>query len=376
MRHRNCHRELSLQTLRLIPDMNNLDDPTTYAKYDPSGMRDRLRDGPRQCAEAWRQVYAANLPIFPPTVDNVVICGMGGSAIAGDLMLDLSAAIGGPPVMVVRDFRLPFTPNERTLAVICSYSGNTRETLSMYRQAIASPAHVVSITAGGELASLSQEHNIPTLQITAQSEPRSAVGYNLMLLLGILVKLRQPPFTGEVVEASVAAMRRQVNKIDISIPTTENPAKQLAQAMNGKLPIIYGGGFFQGIARRWKTQLNENAKVWAFFENIPELLHNSVEPFPALRSSGPELMALVLQPAAEADSLECSYRVVAKMLHRHEVPHRILTGSGAGPLAQVLSMLALGDYVSYYLALLRGIDPSPTPSIDEAKGIFGELPGS
>ena len=373
MLHRNCHRELSLQTLRLIPDMNNLDDPTTYAKYDPSGMQDRLRDGPRQCAEAWRQVCAPNLPNFPPIADHVVICGMGGSAIAGDLVLDLSAAIGGPPVMVVRDFRLPFTPNERTLAVICSYSGNTRETLSMYRQAIASPAHVVSITAGGELASLSQEHNIPTLQITAQSEPRSAVGYNLMLLLGILVKLRQPPFTGEVVEASVAAMRRQVNKIDISIPTTENAAKQLAQAINGKLPIMYGGGFFQGIARRWKTQLNENAKVWAFFESIPELLHNSVEPFPVSPSSGPKLMALVLQPSAEADPLECSYRVVAKMLHQHGVPHRILTGSGAGPLAQVLSMLALGDYVSYYLALLRGIDPSPTPSIEEAKGLFDTL---
>ena len=356
--------------------MNSLDDPRTYSALDPSGMRDRLWDGPRQCAEAWQQVCAANLPNFPPITDHVVICGMGGSAIAGDLVFDLSATIGGAPGTVVRDFRLPFMPNERTLVVICSYSGNTKETLSMYNQAVESPAHVVAITTGGELARLSKEHNTPTLQVTAQGEPRSAVGYNLMLLLGLLRRLHQPSFIGEEVTAAVDTMRRQVDCIGPNVPMKENQAKQLAAAINGKLPIIYGGDFFQGMARRWKSQLNENAKVWAFSDSIPELLHNSVEPFPAPRFSGLELMALVLQPAAEAGPLECSYRVVTEMLHRHGVPHRILTGSGDGLLAQVLSMLALGDYASYYLALLRGIDPSPTPSIEEAKGLFGEFPGS
>ena len=361
--------------------MNDLDDPRTYAAFDPSGMRDRLRDGPRQCANAWQQVCAAHLPDLPSITDHVVICGMGGSAIAGDLALDLSAATGGAPVTVVRDFRLPFMPNERTLVVVCSYSGNTKETLSMYNQAVASPASVVAITAGGELARLSGEHNIPTLQITAHGEPRSAVGYNLMLLLGLLGRLHRPSFTVEEVTSAVEAMRQQVDCIDTTVPTKDNPAKQLAATMNGKLPIIYGGGVFQGMARRWKSQLNENAKVWAFFESIPELLHNSVEPYPNSRlrgndGVGQELMALALQPAAEAGPLEHSYRIVTEMLRRHDVPHFILTGSGGSPLAQVLSMLALGDYASYYLALLRGIDPSPAPSIEEAKGLFGEVPRS
>ena len=376
MLFRKGRREPHIKAIRLRSDMNDLDDPRTYAAFDPSGMRDRLRDGPRQCANAWRQVQAANLPDLPSITDHVVICGMGGSAIAGDLVFDLSATIGGAPVTVVRDFRLPFVPNERTLVVVCSYSGNTKETLSMYNQAVASPASVVAITAGGELARLSEEHNTPALQITAHGEPRSAVGYNLMLLLGLLGRLHQPSFTGEEMTAAVDTMRQQVDCIGPNVPTKENQAKQLAQATNGKLPIIYGGGLFHGMARRWKLQLNENAKAWAFFESIPELLHNSVEPFPVPRPPGPELMALVLQPVAEAGPLECSYRVVTEMLHRHGLPHRILTGSGGGPLAQVLSMLALGDYVSYYLALLSGADPSPTPSIEEAKGLFGEFPGS
>ncbi len=366
--------------------MNSLDDPRTYATFDPSRLRDRLRDGPRQCAEAWRQVQTANLPDFAAVTNHVVICGMGGSAIAGDLVFDLSAAIGGAPVTVVRDFRLPFTPNAQTLVIVCSYSGNTKETLSMYHQAVTSPAHVVSITAGGELASLSDQHNIPTLHITAQSEPRSAVGYNLLLLLGLLERLRRPSFTSKEVKGAVIAMQRQVDKVDTAVPAKQNLAKQLAQAIYGKLPIIYGGGFFQGMARRWKSQLNENAKVWAFFESVPELLHNSVEAYPDSRAGGndgegsggndgmgQELMALLLQPTSGSTPWACSYRVVTEMLRRHDMPHRIITGSGAGPLAQVLSMLALGDYVSYYLALLRGIDPSPTPSIEEAKGLFNAL---
>ena len=389
MLFRKGRREPPIKAINLIPDMNSLDDPRTYAALDPSGMQDRLLDGPRQCAAAWQQICTANLPDFPPITDHVVICGMGGSAIAGDLALDLSAASDGAPVTVVRDFRLPFTPNERTLVVVCSYSGNTKETLSMYRLAVESPATVVAITAGGELSRLSKEHNISTLEITAQSEPRSAVGYNLMLLLGLLGRLCGHSLTSQEVKESVAAMRRQVDKVDTAIPANENPAKQLAEAIFGKLPIVYGGGFFQGMARRWKSQLNENAKVWAFFENVPELLHNSVEPYPDSRAGGNdgegqnrndgtanELMALVLQPAGATGPLACSYRVVAEMLHRHGVPHHILIGSGDSPLAQVLSMLALGDYVSYYLALLRGMDPSPTPSIDEAKGLFGEIPES
>ena len=344
-------------------------------------MCDRLSDVPRQCSIAWQQVCTANLPDFADVTDHVVICGMGGSAIAGDLVFDLSTATKGPPVTVVRDFRLPFTPNERTLVLVCSFSGNTRETLSMYNQAIASPATVVAITAGGELARLSKEHNVPTLRITVQGEPRSAVGYNLMLLLGLFGRLHSSSFTGEDVQASVTKMQRQVDTVGADVPTEKNPAKQLAQAMYGKLPVIYGGGFFQGMARRWKSQLNENAKVWAFFESVPELLHNAVEPYPDSRlpgndGVGQELMALVLQPAIGSGPLACSYRVVIEMLKRHEVPHRIITGSSGDPLAQVLSMLALGDYVSYYLALLRGIDPSPTPSIEEAKGLFGKLPGS
>ena len=378
---RQGHHEPSLQAIRLRPDMNSLDDPRTYTEFDPSGLRDRLREGPRQCAEAWQQVCEANLPDFASVTDHVVICGMGGSAIAGDLALDLSAATGGLPVTVARDFRLPFTPNERTLVIVCSYSGNTRETLSMYRQAVESPGTVIAVTAGGTLSRLAVASGIPILKIDAQCEPRSAVGYNLMLLLGVLARLHGPSFTGEDIKASVIAMQRLAEKIDATIPTTENPAKQLARTTYGKLPIVYGGGFFQGMARRWKSQLNENAKVWAFFENVPELLHNAVEPYPDSRlpgndGMGQELMALVLQPAGETGPLACSYRVVAEMLHRHGVPHRIITGSGGGPLAQVLSMLALGDYVSYYLALLRGVDPSPTPSIEEAKGLFEELPRS
>ena len=136
--------------------------------------------------------------------------------------------------------------------------------------------------------------------------------------------------------------------------------------------MICGGEIFRGMARRWKTQLNENAKVWAFFETIPELLHNTVESFRTPSPNGAPITALVLEPSNVASDVASRYRVVPEMLQRHGIPHRTLQGKGDSPLAQLLSMLILGDYVSYYLAVLQGVDPSPNPSIDEAKRLLAQ----
>jgi glucose/mannose-6-phosphate isomerase len=127
------------------------------------------------------------------------------------------------------------------------------------------------------------------------------------------------------------------------------------------------------VARRWKTQLNENSKIWAFFETIPELLHNTVESFRTPSADGPSITALVLEPGDGTSEAVSRYRLVPEMLKRRGIPHRTLQGSGESPLSQLLGMLILGDYVSYYLALLQGIDPSPNPGIDEAKELLSKL---
>ena len=350
--------------------MENLDDPQTYSSLDPSRLSDRLDDLPRQCEEAWQQVSAASLPDLSTRNGHVIICGMGGSAIAGDLVSDLAAAQGLPPVTVVRDFRLPFVPNNRTLVVVCSYSGNTQETLSLFHEAAGTDAAVVVVTRGGTLAHLAAEGGIPILKVDAAGEPRSAVGYNLMLLLGLLRRSHLIRITDEEARSAMEAMSQQINRVGIAVPLKENLAKQLAVEINGQLPVVYGGGLFKGVARRWKSQFNENAKVWAFFETIPELLHNSVEPYSTQAAPGQSLIAIVLEPTIGPSVSANHYRVLAELLKRHNIPHRLLQGSGDHPLTQLLRMMALGDYVSYYLAMLRGTDPSPTPNLESAKDIL------
>ncbi len=351
-----------------LPD---LDRPELFAALDPSGMRHRLRSVPRQCRAAWRQIEEWRPSALSGDYDRVIIGGMGGSAIAGSLTADLSAWQQAVPVVVVRGFHLPFALNRRTLFIACSHSGNTRETLSLYHQARAEGADILAITAGGALSRAAAAHGAPTLPVNAPGEPRSAVGYNLILLLGVLRRLRLLNLTADEAADSAAALERQVARLGEAVNHPDNPAKQLAGELAGRLIVVYGGGIFAAVARRWKAQLNENAKVWAFYENLPEALHNSVESYGETSHSGEELIALLLRPNAASRELTDCYRALRQMLQWGGIDHRMLTVPPGPPLTQLLGMLLLGDYVSYYLALLRGLDPSPTPAIERSKGLAG-----
>ncbi|PKB75082.1 MAG: bifunctional phosphoglucose/phosphomannose isomerase [SAR202 cluster bacterium MP-SAtl-SRR3965592-G2] len=353
--------------------MHKLDDQNIYAALDPSRLGERIAALPGQCGEAWQQISQAELPGFPQPQNQVVICGMGGSAIAGDLAADLAQAQGGLPITVVRDFRLPFKPDNRTLVIACSYSGETLETMSLFQEAVKARSAVVAITSGGTLAGLATESGAPVLPVATKGEPRNAVGYNLMLLLGLLNRLGLVETRESDVQSAIEAARQHVARIEPDRPAESNTAKQIALELHGKVPLIYGGGIFRGMARRWKTQFNENAKVWAFFEAIPELLHNSVEAYPDWAESGIPLTALVLQPNTAPEESSGHYEVLAELLRRHTVPHRVLMGGDGSQLVQLLNMLVLGDYVSYYLAMLKGVDPSETPSLQEAKRLLSEL---
>jgi len=319
------------------------------------------------CEDAWRVSQTVHLPADPPPVKHVVIGGMGGSAIAGDFTADLAATQGTVPISVVRDLKLPFALDHNSLFIACSYSGETRETLSMFHQALAAGSQVMVISSGGRLTEEAESRGIPIFRVDAPGEPRNATTYSLLLLLGILHRLGIVRTGDEVVRASADDLRNRIAQLEEGVPTGDNPAKLLAAELKDKLILVYGGGLFTGMARRWKTQFNENAKVWAFFETIPELLHNSVESFGTAQELGENLMVLLLQPSVPDGGANAHFQVASQHLDGNGVPNRILQGETANPLSQLLTMLLLGDYVSYYLAMLRGVDPSATPTLQSAK---------
>ena len=204
---------------------NNLDDPDVYARLDPSGLRKRIQDLPRHCLAAWQQVRAADLPDGWSDSDRVVIGGMGGSAIAGDLVSDLAAVQGGVPVSVVRDLQLPFLLTEHTLFLACSYSGNTEETLALFDQAAKTDTRIIAISGGGTLAAKAGERQVPLLAIEVSLEPRSAVGYNLMLLLGVLERWGLLLLGEAEVELTVQSLGQKISTLKEDVPAAGKPSE-------------------------------------------------------------------------------------------------------------------------------------------------------
>jgi glucose/mannose-6-phosphate isomerase len=353
--------------------MSSLDDRSIYQELDPSGLHRRLQNLPEQCQRAWDQAKNTGFPDDWRQCTEVIIAGMGGSAIAGNLAADLAGPASSTPIRVVRDFHIPgisttagpdSVPTPKRLVVVCSFSGETEESLAMFDHARSTGTPMAVITGGGALARQSAEAGIPVMTVDAPGEPRSAVGYNLMLLASLLTRIGVISVSDHEVTEAVAAAESMVSKVGTGVPAAENPAKLLAKDLVGRLTVVYGGGNLSGMALRWKSQINENGKSWAFAELLPELLHNSVESFPGGSEIRERTTALLLKPGQPTPELERRYAVLGETLDRSGINHHALTGSPGGLLAQSLSMIVLGDHISYYMGLLNGINPSETPSID------------
>ena len=347
--------------------MHPLDNPETYRRFDPSGLRTRIAGLPQQCQDAWEAALAAPLPRTYVHVNKVVLTGMGGSAIGGDILRDLAALEDGPAVTVSRDYHLPRWVSDDTLIIASSYSGNTEETLTAFEEALRQGCRIVVLTGGGRLRELAERHALPTVLVDFEGEPRSALGYSLLGPLAVLVKLGLLQEKAADVADAVGVLEEQGRKLREDVPLEDNPAKQMAVALHGRLPVVWGAGILTAAARRWKTQFNENAKVWSFVEVLPEAHHNSVVGFPLPQAAKEVAYLLLLQPCLLHARVALRYAVSQELLEREGVAHRLVKAREGSPLAQVLSTVQLGDYVSYYLAMLNGVDPSPVQVIDWLK---------
>jgi len=347
--------------------MIKLDQLNKYKNVDPSGLRQRLKDFPDQCQRAWEEVRLVNLPHGWKDCDHVVICGMGGSAIAGDLVGDIAALQQTIPVTVVRGFGLPFRLTNKHLVILCSYSGNTAETLALFRQANQFESALLVVAGGGELARLANKFGHPFIEVNANCEPRSALGFNLMIVLGVLSRLGLININEFDVQQALTALRDQVMCLCEDVPESKNLAKQLANNLSGRATLIYSGGLLTGMGRRWKTQIHENAKAIAFNETLPELLHNSVESLDALAVNGQNYFVLLMRPHELSSHMIKSYAAIEQLLIRQGVQYQVVLATRDSPLVQMLNMVVLGDYVSYYMALNREVDPSDTSLIDFGK---------
>lgn len=346
----------------------NLDDARVYARLDPSGLGQRIASLGQQCKEAWAKANDWNIPTSYAAVDRVIIQGMGGSAIAGDLLSDLASLEKSPQISVWRDYGLPTYVNSKTLFIASSYSGDTEETLDGLERAIKAKAKIAAVTSGGKVLAIAKSKRLPAFQIKYRGEPRTSLGYSFMPLISIACKLGLIKDKSKDVYEAVSILQRGNKELDPEIPTAKNSAKKLAIELHGKVVAVYGSGFLSNAARRFKGQINENSKGWAFYDLLPELDHNSVVgyQFPD-RASKTDMRVILLRSQKLNERTLLRYDVTKQILALSGGNASILDAKGNSGLAQMLNLIQLGDYTSYYLAILNGIDPAPVRVINFLK---------
>jgi glucose/mannose-6-phosphate isomerase len=337
-----------------------------------AGLPRQLREGYEQARQALAGAFFGTYPAIPPAEPSgLVVCGMGGSAIGADLVL---AALPDVPVpaAVVRGYRLPEWVGPETLVVAASYSGQTEEALACAEQACSRGCAPVCVSSGGSLAALAEREGLPLVTVPGGGQPRAAVGVLSMSLLAALEASGLcPEHTGDV-EAAAAQLEADNDLLGPENSDDQNPAKGLARRMEGRLAVVYGAGATAPVARRWKGQVNENAKAPAFFNELPELDHNELVGWTSLPRVTQGSVALFLHDPEEDERLTRRAELTAREYEALGVSTELVTARGPSRLARLFSLVQLGDYASCYLAVLYGVDPTPVDAIQAFKaGLAG-----
>ncbi len=347
-----------------------LDDLEGLKRLDRGGMLDAVRGFPEYCKRGIEIAEAVPLGGFLEKVFEVVtFIGVGGSAIGGQLVAEWLSRESEVPMVVSRGYDLPGFVDEDTLVFAVSYSGNTEETLSAFREAMRRGSSIVSLTSGGALERLSREHGLPIVPIPGGLRPRAALPYQLFAVAATLNRLGLVGSLWAEVDEAIDVLGRLSDEMVPEVPADENPAKRLALSLKEKIPFVHGPPLFEGVAYRLRTQLNENSKVPAGSGSFPELFHNAV-----LGSEAPDevlnpLCFLFIRDSRETDKMARKIDRFKAMFEGRVGGIVEVRAKGGAKLARMLSVLYTGDYVSTYLGLLYGQDPSSTDAIEELKRV-------
>jgi glucose/mannose-6-phosphate isomerase len=311
---------------------------------------------PEHLRDALWKVESANLKPWD-SPGGLVVAGMGGSAIGGALARAALGDTASRPILSARAYGVPAWTTPDTTVLCASYSGDTEETLAAYEAAGALGAKRVVVTTGGRLAEQARADDVPVIPVAGGFQPRAAVAYMFVAVVEVAALCGAGPRMKSEIDVAAEHLENCVVEWGPDAPT-DSLAKSLAMGLHGSIPVLYGAGLTEAIAYRWKTQVNENAKLPAFSHELPEMDHNEICGWDGAPDLG-KFSAVFLEDADQhprvARRFELSEELIAPDAH---ATFRIST-LGRGPVERVMSLVLLGDLVSLYLAVLRGVDPTP-----------------
>lgn len=313
----------------------------------------------------WQQLELDyNIAEIQGTFTNVVVAGMGGSALAASLTASWPGV--GVPYEISRNYDIPTYVNENTLFIASSYSGNTEETLSALAQAQNKGAKIAVISAGGKLAEIAQAEGYPFAQLPTGFQPRMAVFANWKALLQVLDAAGVTKGAAQSLSAGAATVQACGASWRPDVPAASNYAKQLALDIVGKSAVVYAGPKLAPAGYKWKISLNENAKNVAWFNELPEFNHNEFLGWTSHPLEKPYVV-IDLRSELEHERVQKRFAVTERLLSGRRPAPLVVQAEGADILTQLLWLVTLGDFVSIYLALLNGLNPTPVDLIEKFK---------
>lgn len=360
-------------------DINILDGD--FSELDKANMIELLEEFPQKMRDALRigeefsipndflpNPTPASAPASVQNFKNIVVLGMGGSAIGGDLLSDYFADELSIPIVVIRGYDIPKFVDENSLIFAVSYSGNTEETLSALKKCLEAKARIIALTSGGKLAALSQENNFPVIKVPVGIQPRAAISYLFFPILKALERLGLVKGRDGEIEETLNVLQELSKEYGAKSPTENNLAKKVALSLYQHLPLIYGSeGLLEAVAMRWKTQINENSKWPCFWNVFSELDHNEIVGYEIENSINRQVKIVYLQDKEGSLRVEQRRRITRKIIEDKVAEFIVCPTKGKGKMARMFSLIYLGDLASYYLAILNQIDPSPVACIEDLK---------
>jgi glucose/mannose-6-phosphate isomerase len=350
----------------------DLDNNSSFHTIDTQNYLAEIDNLPTQLENAYQHGMSFSLPAWQG-IKNVLIAGMGGSAIGADLLAAYVSPLCPVPLTVQRNYTLPaWAHGPGTLVVASSHSGNTEETLSAFNEAQERGCRILVLCTGGKLGRKAEVASIPLWTFEHPGQPRAAVGFSFGLLLALFSRLGLIADPTRELSGAIKAMHTAQESLMAGVPVVHNPSKRLAGQLVGRMVMVFGADVLEPVARRWKTQINELAKAWAQFEVLPEADHNALAGLTQPESVLDTGIALFLRANSYYPRSLIRTELTKQAYMLEGLNTDFVDAQGDTPLAQQWTTLLVGDYVAYYLALLYEIDPTPIQSLENFKKLLAE----
>lgn len=358
--------------------MNILDNPSAIKKLDKSGVYRSIEKLDEQCLDAWQKVQAIKIPDNYKDFSNIIVCGMGGSALGVHVIQKLYQDKLKVPLVIVRDYHLPEFASSNSLVILSSYSGNTEETVGCAQETIKKGLKSFVISSGGQLIEIAQKKQIPHYQIdpihNPSGQPRMAIGYSIFGQLALFAKLGLVQLNEEKVKAVVQFIKLTQKQYSVELASKKNQAKELTIEIEKKIPILVAAEHLVGATHVFNNQLNENAKHFSEFRTIPELNHHLMEglSFPQLNPK--TLIFLFINSPFYTKRNQQRFKLTEDVVSKNKIQtfnYQILEAKNK--LQEAFGLITFGAFVSFYTAMHHQIDPAPIPWVDYFKKSLKQL---